>query len=64
MSILHPNGTSFSVSEALDETVAIDSFSRLLTEGIERVTTKDGRLDTKDLAAYVLREMKNSSGKP
>ncbi len=47
-----------SVEAALDDFVSVDALARLLTEGIDKVTTKDGRLDTKELAAFVLRHMR------
>jgi hypothetical protein len=42
----------------LEDTASIEGLATLLTQGIEHVTTKDGRLDTRDLAAFVLAEMR------
>ncbi len=57
MGILHPEGTSLNLARVLDETEAVEGLARCLTQGIDKVTTKDGRLDTRELAAFVLREM-------
>lgn len=48
------------VDKMIDDLVAVDAFARLLTEAMETCQTKDGRLDTKDVAAFVLRRMKES----
>ena len=45
-------------TQIMDDVVAVDALARLLTEAIERNTTKDGRIDMKDVAAHVLGEMK------
>jgi len=42
----------------VEDSVAIDSFARLLTEAMEKCQTKDGRVDMKDVAAFVLGEMR------
>jgi hypothetical protein len=44
--------------QIMDDVVAVDALARLLTEAIERNTTKDGRIDMKDVASHVLGEMK------
>lgn len=44
----------------LDDIVAVDAFSRLLTEALERCT-KNGRLDTKEAAAFMLATMRDNS---
>jgi hypothetical protein len=46
------------IQKALDDLVTVDALSLVLTEGINSVTRTDGRLDTKDLAAFVLQRMK------
>lgn len=46
--------------KVLDDEVAIDAFSRLLTEAMEKCQTKDGRVDMRDVAVHVLREMKRN----
>lgn len=45
----------FDMVEGLEAT---DTLAVLLTKGIEKVTTTDGRLDTRDLAAFILTELK------
>ena len=45
------------VDKILDNEVAVDALARLLTEGMETVVSKDGRLDTKDLAAFLLKHL-------
>jgi hypothetical protein len=47
-----------SVEDLLDLSVGVEALAGVLTQGIEACLTKDGRLDTKDLAAFVLRRMK------
>lgn len=55
---LYSPGETREITAMMDDFVAVDALARLLTEGIDKVTTKDGRLDTKDLAAFVLRHMR------
>jgi hypothetical protein len=57
---LHGEQKVENVARVLDELTAVDSLAVLLTEGINTVTAKDGRLDTKDLAAFVLKRMKEN----
>jgi hypothetical protein len=62
MGILHgQNGPAhLPLSRILEDTDAVEGLARVLTQGIESVMTKDGRLDTKDLAAYVLAELQRN----
>lgn len=46
------------MDQIVEDVTAIDAFARLLTEAMEKKMTKDGRVDMKDVAAYVLAEMK------
>lgn len=48
------------VQRMLDDLVGVDALARLLTEGIDKTLTTDGRLDTKELAAFVLRAMRST----
>lgn len=48
------------VASALDALVSVDALAALLDEGIGKTVTADGRLDMKDLAAFVLRRMKEN----
>jgi len=57
---LHGTGASLSLKQAMEDTASIDGLSVVLTRGIEQCTTKDGRLDTRDLAAYLLKIMGNN----
>ena len=45
------------VQAMMDDLYGVDVLAKLLTQGIEEVTRVDGRLDTRDLAAFVLRAM-------
>jgi hypothetical protein len=47
-----------SLHDAMDGVEAIDALSRLLTEAMNAKITTDGRVDMRDVAAYVLGEMK------
>jgi hypothetical protein len=47
------------VDQILADYVGVEALAKLLTEGIDSVTAKDGRLDTKDLAAFVMARMKD-----
>lgn len=49
-----------SVRQVVEDSIAVDALARLITEGIERHTTADGRIDTRDVAAHVLAEMGRS----
>lgn len=49
-----------SIERILDEETGVDALSRLLTEAMQKSQTKDGRVDMKDVAAFVLAEMKRS----
>lgn len=53
---LVPNAQT--IGRVMEDIVAVDALARILTEAIDASTTKDGRLDTKDVAAFVLRRMK------
>lgn len=46
------------LDQILEDTVAIDALARLLTEALEKCQTKDGRVDMRDVAVHVLREMR------
>lgn len=48
------------IGKALDDLVSVDALAALLDEGIGKTVTKDGRLDMKDLAAFILRRMKEN----
>lgn len=57
---IHGRGVAKRLSQIMDDTVAVDALARLLTEAIEKKTTKDGRIDMRDVAAHVLSEMKGN----
>lgn len=46
------------IAAMLDDVVAVDALAQLLDEGMGVVVAKDGRLDTKDLAAFLLRRIR------
>lgn len=58
LEILHGKGFVERMDRIVEDTTAIDALARLLTEAVEKNTTKDGRVDMKDVAAFVLAEMK------
>ena len=53
---LAPNAQA--IGAVMEDIVTVDALARVLTEAIDASVTKDGRLDTKDVAAFVLRRMK------
>lgn len=48
------------VDRIADDALAIEKFAGLLTESIEKCVTQDGRVDMRDVAAYVLRVMRDN----
>jgi hypothetical protein len=44
----------------LDDLVAVDALAGLLDRAMAAHTTKDGRLDLRDVAAFVLKEIKEN----
>lgn len=56
--ILYGEKKVVEVSKMMDDYVGVDALALLITEGINTVTTKDGRLDSKDLAAFIWAKMK------
>lgn len=57
---VQPGAGPVNITKLLDDVVAVDALAGVLTRGIEAVTTSDGRLDTKDLAAFVLRQIREN----
>lgn len=51
--LLYGNKSSIELEKAMDDFAGVEGLALVLTEGIQACTTKDGRLDTKDLAAYL-----------
>lgn len=49
---------AINVKAALDDLVSVDALAALLDEAIGKTITTDGRMDLKDVAAFVLRRMK------
>jgi hypothetical protein len=58
LEMIHGRGFVERMDRVMEDEAAIDAFSRLLTEAVEKNTSKDGRVDMKDVAAFVLAEMK------
>ncbi|HYV99695.1 MAG TPA: hypothetical protein VE967_19705 [Gemmatimonadaceae bacterium] len=58
MRLLYGKSAVERLDQIVEDTTAIDALSRLLTEAMEKCQTKDGRVDMKDVAAFVLGEMK------
>ena len=46
------------LERAFDDVQAIDGLAKLIERGFEKCVAKDGNLDTKDLAAFILGEMR------
>jgi len=61
LEIIHGRGFVSRMDRVVEDVGAIDALSRLLTLAIEKNTTKDGRVDMKDVAAFVLAEMKRNT---
>ena len=59
LGVVDPKATA-NVCAALDDLVSVDALAGLLDEGIGKTLAADGRLDLKDLAAFVLRRMKEN----
>ena len=51
--MLYGDKKSVELAAALDDFAGVEGLAMVLTEGIQACTTQDGRLDTKDLAAYL-----------
>ena len=45
-------------TQAMDDMVAVDALAKLLDRALNACTSKDGRLDLRDTAAFVLREIR------
>lgn len=58
--LLHGPGAAVRLDRIMEDEVAVDALARLLTEQIEKNTTKDGRVDMRDVAAGVLLHMRRS----
>ena len=58
--IIHGVGSPSRVDQIMEDEVAVNALAGLLTRAIESCQAKDGRLDMRDVAAYVLREMKRN----
>ncbi len=57
-----PANPGAGVVAVLDDLVKVEALACLLTEAIERNQTTDGRLDEREVAAYVLRHMMGDGG--
>lgn len=53
-------GLKMNLAQVVEDDKAVDTLAKLLSQGIERVTTKDGRLDMRELSAFVLNAMKEN----
>jgi hypothetical protein len=51
-------GLKLNLARIVEDDAQIDGLAKVLTRGIDTITTTDGRLDTRELAAYLLRAMK------
>jgi len=51
---------AISIQAAIDDLVSVDALAALLDEGIGKTIKPGGALDMKDLAAFVLRRMKEN----
>lgn len=60
LGIMYGPGAQKKLEEALDAETAVDALARLMTEAMEKNQTKDGRIDMRDVAAHVLKEMKRN----
>ncbi len=48
------------IQDAINDLGAVDVFAQLLDEAMTATTTTDGRLDLKDMAAFILKRMKEN----
>ena len=58
--VLYGENKVVEVARMMDDYAGVDALARVLTAGIEQVTAKDGRLDTKDLAAFLWKTMQDN----
>lgn len=60
MGVLYGKRKVSDVDKMIDDLVGVDALAQLMTEAIETTQAKDGRVDMRDAAAYVLARMKES----
>lgn len=58
--LLHGPDMAVRLDKVMEDEVAVNALACLLTEQIEKHTTKDGRVDMRDVAAGVLLHMRRS----
>jgi hypothetical protein len=51
---------AINLKAAMDDLMSVDVFANLLDEAIGKTITTDGRMDLKEIAAFVLRRMKDN----
>ena len=55
---LYGPGTVHRMDAMLDDTVTIDALAGLLDQAMQASVSKDGRLDLKDMAVFMMKEMR------
>lgn len=49
------------MTRAMDDMVSVDALAKLLDRAMGMATSKDGRLDLRDMAAFMLREIREAN---
>lgn len=56
--ILHGPRVAARMDQVMDDEIAVRALAGILTRAMETQQSKDGRIDMRDVAAYVLAEMR------
>ena len=58
--VLHGRRMADAIDSMVEDTTAINAMAGLLDRAMTEHTTKDGRLDLREVAMYVIREMRRN----
>ena len=58
--VLHGKGFALSIDAMVEDAVAVDALASLLDRAFSAALSKDGRLDLREAAMFVIREMRAS----
>lgn len=58
LEVLHGKHFVERMDRVVEDVITIDALAKVLDQAMEKSVTKDGRMDLRDVAAYVLAEMK------
>jgi len=57
---LYGKGATLALEEIIEDTIAIDALAGALDKHIQSSVTSDGRLDLREVAAKLIRDMKDN----